>query len=549
MEVRMRLVLPTLTLAASALALGGCGPSGVSQPREAQITLHVADAAMAAGAPDMALRVAEMVLQKQPDNVAAMVARADALYALGAPDQARAAYRLAVATDPTDPGAEIGLGRTLVRSDPHAAEAAFMAALAKQPDNVLALNDLGIARDMLGHHEAAQTAYRMALAVVPDNADVQTNLGLSLALSGDRAKAVLMLQPVASAPDATDMQRANLAMAMTPDGSTGLVESTGPISQGRAERIAAVQEDPPPVAISVAPVAAVRRQDLAAQPVVRAVVAQTGSSVSGPHVDASAVVADAGTIVRISPTPIIARDAVVPGIARDETLPPAMVPAPPPVMIAAQSGSTIAAPPTAVAAAPASASGSIEPVAARVIAALEPALKAAEPGSSTVKAADAPATVPAQSGQATAPAVRDDRPASAPVPAPVAEIPVPTPAPAPRMVIASLEPDAKAALPAPVVHQPAGITTTGFFVQIGAVDTARAAHAEWRKMRARLPNLFASHTPTVQLAHQHDKPFWRLRTGSFASLAEANDFCAKLRAAGSRCWTVGAARGRRQAPS
>ena len=146
----MRRILPALALAVVTLALAGCGMFRASEPSRAQVTLRVADAALASGAHDVALRVADLVLERQPNNVAALVAKGDALYAVGAVEPARSAYHMAVAADDSDVAAHIGLGRTLVRTDPRQAEAEFRAAAAGEPDNVIALNNLGISLDMQG---------------------------------------------------------------------------------------------------------------------------------------------------------------------------------------------------------------------------------------------------------------------------------------------------------------------------------------------------------------------------------------------------------------
>ncbi len=106
----------------------------------------------------------------------------------------------------------------LIRTDPRAAEAAFLAASALQPDNVAALSNLGVARDMQKHHAAAQEAYRAALALSPDMADVRVNLGLSLALSGQAEQAVQILRPLASDPGATQLWHADLAVALAQSG-------------------------------------------------------------------------------------------------------------------------------------------------------------------------------------------------------------------------------------------------------------------------------------------------------------------------------------------
>ena len=52
--------------------MGGGGVGQVARPP--QYSLKVADAAMASGAPDMALRVTELILQRDPDSVPAMIA-------------------------------------------------------------------------------------------------------------------------------------------------------------------------------------------------------------------------------------------------------------------------------------------------------------------------------------------------------------------------------------------------------------------------------------------------------------------------------------------
>jgi Flp pilus assembly protein TadD len=174
----------------------------------------VADAALAAGAPDLALRVADIVLAKHPRDTAALITRGDSLYAMGQSDMARAAYRAAIAIDPTAASAKVGLGRTLVKSDPHSAEAAFLSALTNDPDNIVALNNLGVARDLQGHRVEAQEAYRKALTVAPGSADVQINLGMSLALSDRRAEAAQLLRGVVAIPGATRAWRDELSAGL-----------------------------------------------------------------------------------------------------------------------------------------------------------------------------------------------------------------------------------------------------------------------------------------------------------------------------------------------
>ena len=127
------------------------------------------------------------------------------------------------------PPPQMGLGRTLVQADPAGAEAAFLAALTEQPNDSAALNDLGIARDMLGRHADAQDAYRKALAVSPEATDVKMNLGLSLALTGDKDAAVGVLKEAAAVPAAVQNRprelAADLAMAGDQTGASQVLSA------------------------------------------------------------------------------------------------------------------------------------------------------------------------------------------------------------------------------------------------------------------------------------------------------------------------------------
>jgi Flp pilus assembly protein TadD len=196
------------------LFLAGCADSRQPQVAHRQPSLRVADAALAAGAPEVALRVADLTLAREPRSSLALIAKGDALYAMGEREMARAAYHAAAVVDPTAVAAQLGLGRTLIRSDPGAAQAAFLAAIAKEPDNIAALSDLGVARDLQGHHAEAQDAYRQALLVASEIDDVKVNLGLSLALSGRKDEAIRVLLDVVANPGAAQDRRKELAGAL-----------------------------------------------------------------------------------------------------------------------------------------------------------------------------------------------------------------------------------------------------------------------------------------------------------------------------------------------
>ncbi|MGH7155695.1 MAG: hypothetical protein ACREF3_17350, partial [Acetobacteraceae bacterium] len=110
-----------------------------------------------------------------------------------------------------DPDLGMALGRRLLHSDPAQAERIFLKVLTRSPRNAQALNDLGIARDVLGRHREAQAAYRAALTVSPELRAASINLALSLALDGDAAGAERAAGRLSGSPPANPAERADLA--------------------------------------------------------------------------------------------------------------------------------------------------------------------------------------------------------------------------------------------------------------------------------------------------------------------------------------------------
>lgn len=181
-------------------------------------SLRLADAASSAGAPAISLQVSDQLVAKNPRDADAWIRRGEALSALGRNSEAATSYTSAVEIKPRDTKALVGLGRVRLQQDPAAAETLFARALTLDPHDAAAASNLGVARDLQGHHAAAQEAYRTALGITPGSVAVQVNLGLSLALSGDSNGAVRLLRPLATAPGAAPRVRHDLALALALDG-------------------------------------------------------------------------------------------------------------------------------------------------------------------------------------------------------------------------------------------------------------------------------------------------------------------------------------------
>jgi SPOR domain len=75
----------------------------------------------------------------------------------------------------------------------------------------------------------------------------------------------------------------------------------------------------------------------------------------------------------------------------------------------------------------------------------------------------------------------------------------------------------------------------GTLVQLAALPTQAAAEAEWQALRHRLPNLLAGRQLVLARAQVGGREWWRVRTGGFASPAEAHHFCVRAHAAHIAC--------------
>ena len=246
---------------------------------------------------------------------------------------AEQAYRAVLAIDPVSTRGEIGLGRVLLQTDPIAAEAAFLHALQREPRNVTALNNLGVARDMQERHAEAQLAYRQALDLAPDNAATLASLGLSLALSGDAATGVRILRPLARDPAAPARVRDDLAVALTLAGDTS-----------GAERALGSDLSQPETATAIAGYRALATSEQALAMLVqsRSVPTYAELTASGPHAvtdepdaEPAAVVASnvAATAATARPQPNKPTDPVPeqsgPAVAALPGVPPPVRPLPP----------------------------------------------------------------------------------------------------------------------------------------------------------------------------------------------------------------------------
>ncbi len=208
-------------LLASGLLLAGCtNPQSLVPQADngGAGVLNVADAAIAGNDPQMALKISQSVLSSDPKNLQALYHEGASYYALNRCEDAVAAYSLALRQEPKSSEAETGIGRCLLRRNAIEAEQAFAAAVADDPGNAAAQNDLGIARALRGNLNGAVQPLQQALLLEPGTVSTEVNLGLVLALNGNAGDALQYLGPLAVTPDATPRIRADYALALVGNG-------------------------------------------------------------------------------------------------------------------------------------------------------------------------------------------------------------------------------------------------------------------------------------------------------------------------------------------
>lgn len=200
-------------LLATACTRTGPTPFGDGTP-----SLKTAQTALASGVPDLAYQICSKLVINFPRSPDVQTCNGNALSGLGRNVEAANSFAAALDIMRDYPDALIGLGRLRLTTDPASAEQMFMNALKQQPRDSVALNDLGIARDLQGRHKDAQMAYAEAIASAPESRPPQVNLALSLALSGRAGEATRMLQPLADQPSASARERHDYAAALAMSG-------------------------------------------------------------------------------------------------------------------------------------------------------------------------------------------------------------------------------------------------------------------------------------------------------------------------------------------
>jgi Flp pilus assembly protein TadD len=353
-----------------------------------------------------------------------------------------------------------------------ASQAAYQLALTQNPKSTAA--ETGLGRCLLKTDPvAAEAALEQAVRDDPGNADALNDLGIARDLQGNFAGAVDPYRRalLANPGDVAAEVNLGLSLALSGNGQAAL-QYLGPLATGPSAN-------------------AKTREDYAAALVAIGRVAEAKQvlSVDLPPDQVSAAIDGFSAVIANAQAPL---PAVIQPQAAAPTAPQVQTAA---VAVAPLAGSPSSAPLTPAPPPP------VPPITAPPADNAPQNLNAAYSGPSPIAGAISSSTGgPAQAASA----------------------PMPAPAPAHNQIPAAAPATADAG-------------SGAYQVQLGALASQDDAQHQWDHISGAMPALFGDKQPDIQTATVNGHTYYRLRTGSFESKAEAAKFCGEVSAAGNAC--------------
>ena len=187
--------------------------------------MRIGTAALNGGDLPNALGVFRRAAQVDPLNPAPLAAAGDVLLQMGSVNEAIVSYNNALLRDQQYFPALLGRAKAILKTGkPALAMEPLSKAYALSPNDPKVMLLLGVTKDLAGEHQEAQEWYRRGLGVAPGDPALASNLALSLALSGDYADAIVVLQPIALASSGSAQERQTLALIYGLRGSVAEAE-------------------------------------------------------------------------------------------------------------------------------------------------------------------------------------------------------------------------------------------------------------------------------------------------------------------------------------
>lgn len=171
-------------------------------------------------------------LAESPRNVGLLIGAGNAALEMGDPQAALTFFARAEHEAPRDGRIKAGMGSAFVLTEqPHAAIKFFSDAVALGVPEHLVAKDRGLAHDMLGDQARAQADYAAVLQRGSD-AETERRMALSLAISGNRDRALAMLEPHVRRHDQAAWRARAFVLALTGD-AAGAVQAVDAVMPGQ----------------------------------------------------------------------------------------------------------------------------------------------------------------------------------------------------------------------------------------------------------------------------------------------------------------------------
>lgn len=231
-------ILMRMMQCAAFLTITACSMSG-SQEVGYQARIDVAKQMLLSGQYNRGYRLLEAVEKEHGDQTGAYLALGDAYLEASAFLKANLAFEKAKRKGALVKG-DIGLGRVaLARNEPKLASDRFLAALTHEPQNVVAINGIGVSHDLFGNHHLARLEYARVLEIDPTHSNSINNLGLSLALQGSGERSVQILSDLARSEldDATIRQNLAIGFAVVGRRQDAMRLARADLSEVEAKRL------------------------------------------------------------------------------------------------------------------------------------------------------------------------------------------------------------------------------------------------------------------------------------------------------------------------
>jgi Flp pilus assembly protein TadD len=380
-----------------------------------------------------------------------------------------------------------------------ASEAAYQLALTQNPKSTAA--ETGLGRCLIKTDPAsAEAALEQAVQDDPGNADALNDLGIARDLQGNFAGAVDPYRRALLANPGDEAAEVNLGLSLALSGNgQAALQYLGPLATG-PNASAKTREDYAAGLVAIGRIAEAKQVlsvDLPPD--------QVNAAIDG----FSAVIADAQAPLPASPQ----QQASAPTAAQVQTASIATTPLP-------GDESPVPVPPTSFG--PAALTATPPPPVPPIT---------APPPDNAPQNADAAYSGPSPIPGAISSSTGGPAPTSSNAPTPPASV-----RPMHHREPPALSPATTVAPMATTTPADTSDDSSGAYqVQLGALASQDDAQHQWNRISGAMPALFSDKQPTIVAATVNGHTYYRLRTGSFGSKADAAKFCGEVSAAGNAC--------------